>query len=92
MLTRPGAGQHGIQAHDVPLQTNLCLRDATAYIFGRYNDHGFSILNTTLLGGRQPLCGTGVTSEMLVIFETQCIQRATADSRPWSRQFLTSRF
>src|SRR5579862_5819159 len=34
------------------------------------------------LGGRQPLCGIGVTSEMLVIFKPQPFRARTADSRP----------
>src|SRR5438132_11749262 len=34
------------------------------------------------LGGRQPLCGTGVTSEMLVIFRPSAFKARTADSRP----------
>src|SRR5581483_11633990 len=33
-------------------------------------------------GGRQPLCGIGVTSEMLVIFRPQLFSARTADSRP----------
>src|SRR6188474_2339313 len=34
------------------------------------------------LGGRQPLCGIGVMSEMLVIFRPQAFSARTADSRP----------
>src|SRR3569833_4712205 len=34
------------------------------------------------LGGRQPLCGIGVTSAMLVIFRPQLFRARTADSRP----------
>src|SRR5689334_21628875 len=34
------------------------------------------------LGGRQPLCGIGVMSEMLVIFRPQPFSARTADSRP----------
>src|SRR5262245_29046737 len=34
------------------------------------------------LGARQPLCGIGVTSEMLVIFRPQPFRARTADSRP----------
>src|SRR6185437_12226708 len=34
------------------------------------------------LGGRHPLCGIGVTSEMLVIFRPQLLSARTADSRP----------
>src|ERR671917_1627478 len=34
------------------------------------------------LGGRQPLCGTGVTSEMLVILKPTAFNARTADSRP----------
>src|ERR1700750_2712997 len=33
-------------------------------------------------GGRQPLCGIGVTSAMLVIFRPQLFSARTADSRP----------
>src|SRR5688572_7719374 len=33
-------------------------------------------------GGRQPLCGIGVTSAMLVIFNPQAFSARTADSRP----------
>src|SRR5712691_8184462 len=33
-------------------------------------------------GGRQPLCGTGVTSEMLVILKPTAFNARTADSRP----------
>src|SRR6186713_2295381 len=33
-------------------------------------------------GGRQPLCGTGVTSEMLVILNPTAFSARTADSRP----------
>src|SRR3569833_1150446 len=35
-----------------------------------------------LLGGRQPLCGIGVTSAMLVIFSPQLFRARAADSRP----------
>src|SRR3974390_1940182 len=34
------------------------------------------------LGGRQPLCGIGVTSAMLVILSPQALSARTADSRP----------
>src|SRR4026208_2080429 len=34
------------------------------------------------LGGRQPLCGTGVTSEMLVILKPTAFNARTAESRP----------
>ena len=34
------------------------------------------------LGGRQPLCGIGVMSSMLVIFSPQPLSARTADSRP----------
>src|ERR1700733_15745569 len=34
------------------------------------------------LGGRQPLCGIGVTSSILVIFRPQPFKARTADSRP----------
>src|SRR5215831_13122015 len=34
------------------------------------------------LGGRQPLCGIGVMSEMLVILRPQAFSARTADSRP----------
>src|ERR1700722_1873779 len=34
------------------------------------------------LGGRQPLCGTGVTSEILVILRPIPFSARTADSRP----------
>src|ERR1044071_9230956 len=44
-------------------------------------------------GGRQPLCGTGVTSEMLVIFNPSALSARTADSRPGPGPLiLTSRF
>src|SRR6266513_3611160 len=33
-------------------------------------------------GGRQPLCGTGVTSEMLLILRPSAFRARTADSRP----------
>src|SRR5918911_3927423 len=33
-------------------------------------------------GGRHPLCGTGVTSEMLVILKPTALRAPTADSRP----------
>src|SRR5438046_10754151 len=33
-------------------------------------------------GGRQPLCGTGVTSEMVVILKPTALSARTADSRP----------
>src|SRR6204780_3054691 len=33
-------------------------------------------------GGRQPLCGIGVTSAMLVILSPQALSARTADSRP----------
>src|ERR1700733_15729582 len=35
-----------------------------------------------VLGGRQPLCGIGVTSAILVIFKPQALSARTADSRP----------
>src|SRR5437763_14775283 len=44
-------------------------------------------------GGRQPLCGTGVTSEMLVILSPSALSARTADSRPGPGPLiLTSRF
>src|SRR6266700_7352282 len=45
------------------------------------------------LGGRQPLCGTGVTSEMLVILSPSAFSALTADSRPGPGPLIrTSRF
>src|SRR5262245_23444386 len=45
------------------------------------------------LGGRQPLCGTGVTSEMLVILRPSAFSARTADSRPGPGPLMrTSRF
>src|SRR5258706_4316216 len=45
------------------------------------------------LGGRQPLCGTGVTSEMLVILNPTAFKARTADSRPGPGPLMrTSRF
>src|SRR5271169_6355261 len=45
------------------------------------------------LGGRQPLCGTGVTSEMLVILKPTEFSARTADSRPGPGPLIrTSRF
>src|SRR3982751_286408 len=45
------------------------------------------------LGGRQPLCGTGVTSEMLLIFRPSAFSARTADSRPGPGPLMrTSRF
>src|SRR5438270_11867099 len=45
------------------------------------------------LGGRQPLCGIGVTSEMLVIFMPSAFNARTADSRPGPGPLIrTSRF
>src|SRR5512137_360849 len=44
-------------------------------------------------GGRQPLCGIGVTSEMLVIFIPSAFSARTADSRPGPGPLIrTSRF
>src|SRR5271169_4533858 len=44
-------------------------------------------------GGRQPLCGTGVTSEMLVILSPSAFNARTADSRPGPGPLIrTSRF
>src|ERR1700681_1182006 len=44
-------------------------------------------------GGRHPLCGIGVTSEMLVIFIPSAFSARTADSRPGPGPLiLTSRF
>src|ERR1700741_5649406 len=44
-------------------------------------------------GGRQPLCGTGVTSAMLVIFKPSAFNARTADSRPGPGPLIrTSRF
>src|SRR5215470_5660322 len=46
-----------------------------------------------LLGGRQPLCGTGVTSAMLVILSPRALRARTADSRPGPGPLIrTSRF
>ena len=43
--------------------------------------------------GRQPLCGTGVTSEMLVILKPTAFNARTADSRPGPGPLMrTSRF
>src|SRR5438132_12536719 len=45
------------------------------------------------LGGRQPLCGTGVTSEILVILRPSALSARTADSRPGPGPLMrTSRF
>src|SRR5512140_3941757 len=45
------------------------------------------------LGGRHPLCGIGVTSEMLVIFMPRALSARTADSRPGPGPLIrTSRF
>jgi hypothetical protein len=45
------------------------------------------------LGGRQPLCGTGVTSAMLVILNPTALSARTADSRPGPGPLMrTSRF
>src|SRR5512146_2983511 len=44
-------------------------------------------------GGRHPLCGTGVTSEMLLIFRPSAFSARTADSRPGPGPLMrTSRF
>src|SRR5580765_1178625 len=44
-------------------------------------------------GGRQPLCGTGVTSEMLLILRPSAFSARTADSRPGPGPLIrTSRF
>src|SRR5215475_14629834 len=44
-------------------------------------------------GGRQPLCGTGVTSAMLVILSPRAFRARTADSRPGPGPLIrTSRF
>src|SRR6516164_3507542 len=44
-------------------------------------------------GGRQPLCGTGVTSEMLLILRPSAFNARTADSRPGPGPLIrTSRF
>src|SRR5215470_258442 len=46
-----------------------------------------------LLGGRQPLCGTGVTSAMLPILRPSALSARTADSRPGPGPLMrTSRF
>src|SRR2546425_13155800 len=46
-----------------------------------------------LLGGRQPLCGTGFTSEVLVILSPSACNARTADSRPGPGPLMrTSRF
>src|SRR3989338_8425409 len=45
------------------------------------------------LGGRQPLCGTGVISVMLEIFMPRALRARTADSRPGPGPLMrTSRF
>src|SRR5437764_6096810 len=44
-------------------------------------------------GGRHPLCGTGVTSEMLLILSPSAFSARTADSRPGPGPLIrTSRF
>src|ERR1035437_6527836 len=44
-------------------------------------------------GGRQPLCGTGVMSEILVILKPAAFNARTADSRPGPGPLIrTSRF
>src|SRR5437867_5596032 len=44
-------------------------------------------------GGRHPLCGTGVTSEMLLILSPNAFSARTADSRPGPGPLMrTSRF
>src|SRR5437868_12185594 len=44
-------------------------------------------------GGRHPLCGTGVTSEMLLILRPSAFRARTADSRPGPGPLMrTSRF
>src|SRR5689334_23513639 len=46
-----------------------------------------------LFGGRQPLCGTGVTSAMLPILRPSALSARTADSRPGPGPLMrTSRF
>src|SRR5450631_4694137 len=45
------------------------------------------------LGGRQPLCGTGVTSAIETIFRPSAFSARTADSRPGPGPLMrTSRF
>src|SRR5579864_7973438 len=44
--------------------------------------HRFLVQTRRFFGGRHPLCGIGVTSEMLVIFSPQLLSARTADSRP----------
>src|SRR5574342_1189262 len=45
------------------------------------------------LGGRQPLCGTGVTSEIDMILKPTALRARTADSRPGPGPLIrTSRF
>src|SRR5437588_2295236 len=45
------------------------------------------------LGGRQPLCGTGVTSAIETIFSPRALRARTADSRPGPGPLMrTSRF
>src|SRR6185369_13576254 len=45
------------------------------------------------LGGRQPLCGTGVTSEIAVILMPSAFSARTEDSRPGPGPLMrTSRF
>src|SRR5260221_12876479 len=45
------------------------------------------------LGGRQPLCGTGVTSAIETIFSPRAFRARTADSRPGPGPLMrTSRF
>src|SRR5262245_32886518 len=46
-----------------------------------------------LFGGRQPLCGTGVTSAILPILRPKAFKARTADSRPGPGPLMrTSRF
>ena len=80
---------HLVSSGLTPLFRNRSVpsRRESLHLGPRYLCHVRSILGSArqtrrFLGGRQPLCGIGVTSSMLVTFRPPAFSARTADSRP----------
>src|SRR5690606_9446987 len=58
-----------LAARELAFGSNITCQDASPYMRRR-------------LGGRQPLCGSGVTSEILVILMPRALSERIEDSRP----------
>src|SRR5690606_14045630 len=66
-----------LATRELALRSNITCQDASPEMRRR-------------LGGRQPLCGTGVTSEMLVILMPRAFRERIEDSRPGPGPFTST--